>query len=354
MLNSVSNLLSSNLWTILINFFANWIVNYGWAIIVFTIVLKLVLSPLDILQRTASQKQTRMQAAMKPEMDALQAKYGNDRERLNQEQNKLYKKYNVNMGGICLPMLISLVLTLVIFFTLFSSIRSWGNEKLYSSYNELDTTYVTATTSATETEEYLALTTDAERTEYINNYVMDAVEAKYEKLEKSNSWLWVKNVWKSDTKTSQFVDFDAYANKMGLEKDSAERNAAKERYDIIVSSIQADEGDSNGYYVLIVLAVVVSFLTQLLSTKLSTPKGQKLNTMNKVMMCVLPLSMAIFASTSNAVFTLYIITNSVMSALISTIITLITRRMNKDKSPEEILLKKRQVEVVEYSRNYKK
>ncbi len=352
MLNSVSNILSGNLWTTIINFFADWIVNYGWAIIVFTICLKLVLSPLDVFQRIASQKQARVQAAMKPEMDALQAKYGADRERLTQEQNKLYKKYNVSMGGVCLPMLISLIVTLLVFFTLFSSIRSWGNEKLYSSYNEIDTAYVTATADAVETDEYLALTTDEERQAYINEYVTEIVSAKYTELSKSNSWLWVKNVWKSDTKTSQFVDFNAYADNQGLE--GTLRDEAKVRYDIIVEAIQADEGSTNGYYILIILAVAVSFLTQYLSTKLSAPKGQKLNTMNKVMLCVLPISMAIFASSSNVVFTLYIITNSVMSALISTIITLITRRINKDKKPEEILLSKRNVEVVEYSRNYKK
>lgn len=346
MLNSATTLLSSNLWTIIINFFADWIVNYGWAIIVFTICLKLVLSPLDILQRTASQKQARVTAAMKPEMDALQAKYGADREKLNQEQNKLYKKYNVNMGGICLPMLISLVLTLVIFFTLFSSIRAWGNEKLYSSYAELDNTYVSAVT------EYADIDSPEMSEE---EYIKDAVQKKYDELSKANSWLWVKNVWKSDvSNTDQFVAFEDYAKHAGLE--GTEKTDAETRYNMIVATIQAEEGDSNGYYILIILAAAVSFFTQFLSTKLLAPKGQKLNTMNKVMMAVLPISMVIFAFTSNVVFALYIITNSVMSALISTAITLISNKINKKKNggSDEILLSKRNVEVVEYSRNYKK
>ena len=84
-----------------------------------------------------------------------------------------------------------------------------------------------------------------------------------------------------------------------------------------------------------------------------TPKGQKLNTMNKVMFGVIPVTMVILALTSNVVFTLYIIVNSLMTAIISTIISLITRMKNKNQ-PEEVILKKRNIEVVEYSRNYKR
>ena len=49
MLN-VSMILGSGLWQSLIGWFGSWIVNYGWAIIVFTICLKLVMVPLDIYQ----------------------------------------------------------------------------------------------------------------------------------------------------------------------------------------------------------------------------------------------------------------------------------------------------------------
>jgi membrane protein insertase Oxa1/YidC/SpoIIIJ len=93
-------------------------------------------------------------------------------------------------------------------------------------------------------------------------------------------------------------------------------------------------------------------LTQWLSTKLTTPKGQKLNMMNKVMLGVIPATMAIMAFTSNVVFTLYIIANSIMTAIITTVLTLTMKPKNgKD---EDVVLPKKNVEVVEYSRNYKK
>ncbi|HIU06691.1 MAG TPA: membrane protein insertase YidC [Candidatus Onthoplasma faecigallinarum] len=341
MLNSVSLLLANNFWAIIIDFFADWIVNYGWAIIVFTICLKLVLSPLDIIQRLQSQKQASANAAMQPEMEELKAKYGNDRDRLNQETTKLYKKYNVSIGGMCFTMLITLLISLVVLFTLYSSIRSYGEEKLYTTYQELDTAYVQAE------ENYANIETDLSLDEYVATVVQD----KYDELSEQNSWLWIKNVWKSDTNTSQFVDFEDYANHYNLTDE--DRTLAQTRYDNIVRIIVGDGNDVNGYYVIIILAVLVSFLTQFLSAKLVS-KGQKMNMMNKIMMFVIPLTMLILALTSNVVFTLYVIVNSLMTAIISTILTLIIRAKNKNSKDGDVLLKKKNVEVVEYSRNYRK
>ena len=337
-----SFLLQTDLWTIIINGFANWIVNYGWAIIVFTICLKLVLSPLDVLQRISSSKQSRVMAAMQPEMSALQAKYGNDRERLNAEQAKLYKKYNVGVGGMCASLLITLLVSMIVLFSLYGSLRAYGNDKLYSTYKELD--QVCETTLAGR--DYNALTEEELSTLNVT------IEEKYDDLAKQNSWLWVKNVWKSDTNTSQFVDFDSYAKNQKY--NATEKAAAKVRYNAIIKAVEGNTQTQNGYFVLIILCAVISFLTQFLSAKLMQPKGQKLTTMNKVMFAVIPITMIILASTSNVVFTLYVIMNSIMAAVITAIITLIMNLKNKGKTDKEILLSKRNVEVVEYSRNYKK
>ena len=342
MLN-VNMLLKADLWATLINLFSNWLVNYGWTIIVFTIALKLVMSPLDILQRTSSQKQTRVMSAMQPEMAALQQKYGNDKQKLNQEQAKLYKKYNINMGGMCFSMFITLGISLLVFGTLYGSLRGFGEDKMFESYAKLDNAYITATAEAADQ----SLTGDA-----AIQYVEDEIIVEYTKQQKENSWLWVKNVWKGDTNVSQLVDFDAYAKYKKLSDE--DKAVAQTRYDAIEGIIEEENPGQNGYYVLLILAGLISFLTQFLSTKLMAPKGQKLNTMNKVMMAIIPITMVIFASTSNTVFTLYIITNSVMTAIISTIISLIMKKNDKGKTDTDILLSKKNVEVVEYSRNYKK
>ena len=96
-------------------FFVDFLGNYGWAIILFTIVLKLVLTPFDVLQRKSMKKQMKMQANLQPQINKLQEQYGNDRAKLNQKMNELYQRNNVSLKGVCLPMLISMVVTLVVF-----------------------------------------------------------------------------------------------------------------------------------------------------------------------------------------------------------------------------------------------
>ena len=61
MLANFSLILGFDLWHAIISWFGSWITNYGWAIIVFTIALKLVMSPLDIYQRISSKKQQKIQ-----------------------------------------------------------------------------------------------------------------------------------------------------------------------------------------------------------------------------------------------------------------------------------------------------
>lgn len=351
MLTNSGMILGKNLWAIIIDWFVKGIANYGWAIILFTIALKLIMSPLDIYQRISTKKQQKYQTVMQPEIAALQAKYGNNREKLNQETAKVYKKYNFNMGGMCLSMLITMGLSMAVFFSLYGSLRSYGTGKLYSSYRQIESSYI----QTIESEEYKNLATDEEK----ENLLTITVKEKYQDIKEENSWLWVKNVWKGDTKTSQFVSFKDYAKheKFDNKEVDAEGKTEKQRraeiYDFITETIDGKKQDMNGYYILIILALVISLLTQFLSTKLTSPKGAKLNTMNKVMMGMIPLTMVILAWTSNVVFTLYVITNSIMTAIITTILTLIMKKKGNGKD-EDIVLPKKNVSVVEYSRNYKK
>jgi len=87
-----------------LGFIYNLVNNYGLAIILFTIVIKLVLFPLTIKQ----QKSTAEMAAMKPEIDAINKKYKDDKEKLQKEMMALYQKHGVNPAAGCLPMLIQL------------------------------------------------------------------------------------------------------------------------------------------------------------------------------------------------------------------------------------------------------
>ncbi len=76
--------------------------NYGLSIIIFTIIVKLLLIPLNLKSQKAMRKQQKIQ----PILTELQKKYANDQQKLQQEMMKLYKDNDVSMAGGCLPMLI--------------------------------------------------------------------------------------------------------------------------------------------------------------------------------------------------------------------------------------------------------
>ena len=78
--------------------------NFGLAIILFTILVRMVTYPLTIQQLKGASKMQEMQKSK--EYLAMQKKYKNDKQKLQQEQMKLYKEKGVNPLGSCLPTLI--------------------------------------------------------------------------------------------------------------------------------------------------------------------------------------------------------------------------------------------------------
>ncbi len=85
--------------------------NVVLAIVVFTILIRLVTYPLTIKQ----QRSTKAMQELQPELKKLQEKYKNDRERLAQEQWELYRKHGVNPLAGCLPLLIQLPIMLALY-----------------------------------------------------------------------------------------------------------------------------------------------------------------------------------------------------------------------------------------------
>jgi len=102
----------ANLFGYLLNFIYNIIGNYGWAIIVFSIVIKLIMIPLSIKQQKTMKKNNKLQAKMKE----IQFKYKNDPERLNQATMQLYKEEDVSPFSGCFSAIIQLVLLISVFY----------------------------------------------------------------------------------------------------------------------------------------------------------------------------------------------------------------------------------------------
>ncbi len=100
----------------LFQFLHMFIPNYGWVIIVFSIIIKLALQPLT---RTSMKSMKRMQA-LTPLMNEIREKHKDDPNKQNQQIMNLYKEYGVNPAAGCLPML----LQMPILFALYAVFRS--------------------------------------------------------------------------------------------------------------------------------------------------------------------------------------------------------------------------------------
>lgn len=86
--------------------------SYGVAIIFVTLIIKLILLPLNIKSMRSSIRMNEIQ----PEVQKIQKKYKNDPQRLQQEQMKLYKEYNINPFGSCLPLLLQWPILIALYY----------------------------------------------------------------------------------------------------------------------------------------------------------------------------------------------------------------------------------------------
>ena len=102
----------ANLFGYLLQFLYGLINNYGIAIILFTVIIKLILLPLSIKQQKTMKKSSELQEKMK----VIQFKYKSDPEKMNQEMMSLYKSENMSPFSGCLTAIVQLLLLLSIFY----------------------------------------------------------------------------------------------------------------------------------------------------------------------------------------------------------------------------------------------
>lgn len=102
----------SNMFGYVLNVIYEIVKNYGVAIILFSILLKLILLPLTIKQQKTLKKSQKLQGKLKE----LQDKYSNNPEKLNQEMMDLYKRENLSPFSGCLSSIVQLILLLAMFY----------------------------------------------------------------------------------------------------------------------------------------------------------------------------------------------------------------------------------------------
>lgn len=333
----------TGVWEAIIIWFNSWITNYGWAVIVFTLLLKLLLSPMDFYNKKITDKNNKMQAVIKPEIDKIQKQYANNRQVMNQKIGEVYKKHNFNLGGSCFFMLLNLALTFFIFISLWSGLNTMASYKVGYQYQQIEETYIEYVDEGYSQEEIDA-----------------AVLAKYNEVKES--WLWVANVWKADNPWTKSIDtFEEFVASAGITyKESlaegeiesfkvrlqANREADKLTYENIMATIE-DENRPNGYLIIPVLAVLATALSLLAAQgKLKFRKkknGQTDETPNPigssggwVMVIILGGLMGYLTLTFNSVFALYVFVSSLFGLAMTPLFNWGIRKMNKWEEEKKI------------------
>lgn len=401
---------TADMWGPVIGLFG-FIQNWGWMIIVFTICLKLILSPLDYWQKKVARDSARKQAVLQPELIKLRKKFGNNKQMLNQKTMELYKRENFNMSGSCISMLVNMAITLFIFITLFYGLMGISQIEIAKQYDKLQETYnqefstaygLTGEDLNTQIKEKenqiwqsayenakteLGITGEVPKEKevelynkalefyantQINGTEMKISDIQAKVLDKYNteikqSWLWVSNIWRPDTNASGFPNYSTFtgaANFYGSAEykeavdaklaslpegatDEQKSIAIKEvqnefenKYNFVTYNVQSAYQSWNGYFILVILAAVITYLSAVVS-QMQTSKKDKTQTQTegeivpaksmKFMKFLLPILMIIFTIGYSAVFALYIVTNSLMTTIISFIFLKIFEKQEKKK-----------------------
>ena len=292
--------------------------NYGWAVLIFTLLIRLVLMPLDIKSRKSMKAMQNVQ----PKIDELNKKYANDKDKLNQKMADLYKKEKINPLSGCLPMLIQLP----ILFAMFAVMREVANEETIQMILE------------------------------IKQNILAGVENYQPKLQ---SLLWIKNVFQPDSFMSTVVPaFGSTLPEITKGSGMVTMEMIEEAKAFLqtaeYSAWAADYGNAvaysapllmwtisiprkfNGLFILPILSAVSQFFTsKYMNAGQQSSSAQQAST-NKFMQWFFPLFSLWICASSNAAFALYWVFINVFQIAQQFIIgKLIDRSENKKKLIEE-------------------
>ena len=129
------------IWESILGAFKGAMGSYILAVILLAVIVRILFAVVDVVNKRFSTKNMQINEKMKPELEAVQKKYGHDKVLLQKKQQEIYKKYQFNMVSSCLPMLIAMVLQLVVFLTLWTGLQNVSNYNIAKSYENTKTVY---------------------------------------------------------------------------------------------------------------------------------------------------------------------------------------------------------------------
>ena len=361
-------------------------------IIIFTLVLKTVVMPLDVFSKFKTKKQSLIMERMRPQMEKLQKQYANDKNMYNQKVMELYKKNGYSMLGICLPTIVSLVIFMVVF-SQFSTYSQYANLELYrgmvDAYNGVAANYVYDDSDSgsdgfliesTDSDGEVVYRVDFDRFEtYYNAHMTAEIDDSYEDYiagydsdgdgqltendmfravknymagfarqaaadyyhAEKQGFIWVGNIWYPDSMLNREVpSFDNFVSSLSR---ASNLSNYEESYNEVTAYLTAEKEAYNGYFVLIVLAIGMMFLSQFVTMRmqkgmneLGTVDGSGKRT-NKWLLILMPIIYGIFSFFYSAAFSIYMVVNTTYSFLTTIIVNkALDRKFKKLEERQEL------------------
>ncbi len=276
----------SSLFGYILNALYNLFNNYGIAIIIFSILLRIILIPITIKQQKTMKKTTKMQQ----EMNSIREKYKNDPEKLNQETIELYKRENMSPFSGCLSAILQLVIILAVFWLVsqpLTYMKKVQNSELFNEYKQ-------------KIEEQ----TDTKST-YKEIAIIDKVESDYQEILNNLNDENVENREELENRKNQLEELRINMEFLGLD----------------LSKVPTQSLNDWKVYVIPVLYVITSFISIRLTTKTQNSKNdnevksaetESMEQMNKSMSYMMPIMSISIAAIAPLGLALYWLVSNIL------------------------------------------
>lgn len=340
--------------------------SFGWTVVAFTVILKLILSPLDFWQKLITRKNAKKMKRMKPQLDKLKEKCGDDKARFQQEQMALFKKEKYSTVGACLPSLVTLVVFFVIFAG-FSQMIAYKNaesfvkaQTIFNNSKEINFNIEKDKVSQELYKKNFAELNIEEQIAKVkavaNKKAISTAQSEVKEKYEQEGFLWIKNVFVPDSWKPAVPEYASFTGQSGFAQARVSGIDVK-TYEEVMGKVlgtrgYGKNGSWNGLLLLPLLSIALNFLSQWLMTKAQgmnpatataskSKDGKKgadsMQGMTKAMQYMMPLMMGIFAILYSSAFTIYIFTNALMTILFQLLFNLggyIVDKKNGDLPPK--------------------
>lgn len=362
-LNAITLTKPTGLWQTILFWFEGLVNNYAVAIILLTVCVRLCFVPIDFMNKYGSKKSARIQNAMKPELDKINQKYAGQKDLLNQKTMEVYKRHKFNVTGMCFTMLIPMILQLVIFTSIFSALGTVSRYESANQYLEVREAYFSVY-EIDVNEELAEGETLLDKLEAYKNTLSE--EQKQAKLDEANekalekyretqdSFLWIENIWLPDSAwTNPVISYKTFLSDGNID----EELVSEEEFKLVMTSPNDNTRNCNGFFVLVVLSVVTSYLSTAINGWITKSrakkKGLNINQVGvggsgKLMMWILPMIIGLIILFYNAAFAIYSTMGSLVLLVTNPLMTMFI-----DMLEFEAIEKEQKRTTVSYSRKRK-